>query len=287
MLPVGRDVCEDDYMQPLQYRAIFLSDIHLGTRGAQGAFLFDFLTHTRSEYLYLVGDILDLWKMKNGWYWPRVNNDIVRLIFDKAQHGTRVIYVPGNHDDLLRDLAGGEFNGIHIEREAIHETACGKRMLVLHGDEFDSIVKHNRWLAMIGGRAYELLLLVNRWFNSMRRRCGFPYWSLSAYVKHRVKNAVQFISSFERVVTIEAARRNVDGLICGHIHKATVEQVGEVLYANSGDWVESCTALVEDDVGDLRIVRWVDESAHLLDQRDIDEIGRRRPNLVRADEACG
>nr|MBS0019501.1 UDP-2,3-diacylglucosamine diphosphatase [Gammaproteobacteria bacterium] len=271
-------------MQPLHYRAIFLSDIHLGTRGAQGAFLLDFLTHTSSKYLYLVGDILDLWKMKNGWYWPRVNNEIVRLVFDKAQNGTRVIYVPGNHDDLLRDLAGSEFNGIHIQQEAIHETADGKKMLVLHGDEFDSIVKHNRWLAVVGSGAYEALLVANRWFNSLRRRWGFPYWSLSAYVKHRVKNAVQFISSFERVVTLEATRRRVDGLICGHIHKATVEKVGEVLYANSGDWVESCTALVEDDAGDLRILRWVDESAHLLDQRDVYETHRRRPNLARADE---
>lgn len=270
-------------MQPLHYRAIFLSDIHLGTRGAQGEFLRDFLTHTRSEYLYLVGDILDLWKMKNGWYWPRVNNDIVRLLFHKARNGTRVVYVPGNHDDLLRDLAGSEFNGIHIQREAMHQTADGKRLLVLHGDEFDSIVKHNRWLAIIGSGAYEVLLVVNRWFNSLRRRWGFPYWSLSAYVKHRVKNAVQFISSFEQVVTLEANRRKVDGLICGHIHKATVEQVGHVLYANSGDWVESCTALVENHAGDLHILHWVDDSARLLDQRDAYEISRREPNLARID----
>lgn len=268
-------------MQPLCYRAIFLSDIHLGTRGAQGQFLLDFLIHTSSEYLYLVGDILDLWKMRNGWYWPRVNNDIVRLVFAKAQEGTHVIYVPGNHDDLLRDLAGSEFNGIHIEREAIHITADGKKMLVLHGDEFDSIVKHNRWLAIIGSGAYEVLLVANRWFNSLRRRGGFPYWSLSAYVKHRVKNAVQFISSFERVVTLEATRRKVDGLICGHIHKPTVAKVGEVLYANSGDWVESCTALVENDAGHLEVLRWAAESAKLLDQRDVGEISRHRPNLAR------
>jgi UDP-2,3-diacylglucosamine pyrophosphatase LpxH len=268
-------------MQPLQFRAIFLSDIHLGTRGAQGEFLLDFLTHTSSNYLYLVGDILDLWKMKNGWYWPRVNNDIVRLVFHKAQNGTRVIYVPGNHDDLLRDLAGSEFNGIHIRQEAIHETADGKKMLVLHGDEFDSIVKHNRWLAIIGSGAYEMLLVANRWINSLRRQGGFPYWSLSAYVKHRVKNAVQFISSFERVVTLEASRRKVDGLICGHIHKAAVEKVGNVLYANSGDWVESCTALVEDAAGGLQIVRWADDSARLLDQRDVCEARPRRQRLAR------
>lgn len=259
-------------MSPLRYRAIFVSDVHLGTRDAQGEFLLDFLRHTSSQYLYLVGDIFDLWKMKNGWYWPTINNEIVRLVLDKALNGTEVLYIPGNHDEAIRDYTGTEINGVRIAEEAVHRTADGKEMLVMHGDEFDAVVKHNRWitfLAFVGGGFYEVLVLANRWFNHLRRRLGFQYWSLSAYIKHKVKNAVQYMRNFETAVMLESRRRKVDGLICGHIHRAAIEVMEGVIYANSGDWVESCTALTEDDYGRLRVVRWAEESALLLDQEEL------------------
>lgn len=255
-------------MQPLRFRAIFISDVHLGARGAQAEFLLDFLLHTASDYLYLVGDILDFWKMKNGWYWPQTNNNIIQAVLRKAHQGTEVIYIPGNHDELLRNFADTDISGIQIKREAIHEMADGRKMLVIHGDEFDSIVKNNKWLALIGSGAYDVSLFLNRWLNTIRRRCGFGYWSLSMYLKHKVKNAVRYISSFETAVSREASRRKVDGLICGHIHKAAIGEVENVLYANSGDWVENCTALVEHDTGSLQILRWAEESTFLLDRAE-------------------
>ena len=244
-----------------RYRAIFISDLHLGARDAQVEFLHDFLSRTESDYLYLVGDILDLWKLKRGWYWPARNNDVVRLVLDKAAAGTRVIYIPGNHDELLRDYVGMNFNGVELLADCVHETADGKRLLVLHGDEFDSVVKYNRWLAHLGSWAYDWLLVANRWYNRVRRRLGFDYWSLSAWLKHRVKNAVNYIGCFEEAVAHEAARRDVDGLVCGHIHKAAIEPMNGIIYLNSGDWVESCTALVEDRDGAFRILHWANAGA--------------------------
>lgn len=252
-------------VRKLRYRSIFLSDIHLGTKDAQAEYLLDFLRRTESQYLYLVGDIVDLWKLRSGWYWPQIKNNIVQLVMHKASKGTAVIYVPGNHDELLRDYVGSFFNGISIQGEAVHTTAAGKRLLLLHGDEFDSVVLNSKWLAHLGSWAYDWLLWMNRHFNVLRRRLGFPYWSLSAYLKHRVKNAVNHISSFEEALAREAARRQVDGLVCGHIHKATIENIHGVLYINCGDWVESCTAVVEDFAGELHIVRWMQESVKLLD----------------------
>lgn len=258
-------------MRKLQYRSIFLSDIHLGTKDAQAEYLLDFLRSTESQYLYLVGDIIDLWKLKSGWYWPQLKNNIVQLVMHKAAHGTTVIYIPGNHDELLRDYVGSFFNGIHIQGEAIHTTVTGKRLLLLHGDEFDSIVVNSKWLAHLGSWAYDWLLWVNRYFNVLRRRLGFPYWSLSAYLKHRVKNAVNFISSFEEALAREASRRRVDGLVCGHIHKASIVELHGVLYINCGDWVESCSAIVEDFSGELNIVRWGQDSVMLLDKQAREE----------------
>jgi UDP-2,3-diacylglucosamine pyrophosphatase LpxH len=244
-----------------RYRAIFVSDLHLGARDAQSRFLLDFLSQTDSDFLYLVGDIIDLWKLRRGWYWPQINNDILRCVLDKARDGTKVVYVPGNHDELLRDYVGMEFNGVRLAADWVHETADGRRLLVLHGDEFDGVVKHNRWLAHIGSRAYDLLLVANRWYNHLRRRLGFDYWSLSAFLKHSVKEAVNYIGSFEDAVAREAARRNVDGLVCGHIHKAAIDDSHGVLYLNCGDWVESCTALVEGAEGGFRILQWANAGA--------------------------
>ena len=258
-------------MAALRYRAIFISDVHLGTRDAQSEFLLDFLRNTSSRYLYLVGDIFDLWKMKNGWYWPQINNEILKVIFEKVRNGIEVVYIPGNHDELIRDYVGTELNGIKIAREAAHRAADGKAMLVMHGDEFDAVVKHNRWvvfLACVGGEIYDLLLMANRWYNRLRRRLGFGYWSLTAFVKHKVKNAVHYMQNFESAVALEAKRRMADGLICGHIHRAAAEVVIGIMYANCGDWVESCTALTEDQQGRFRILRWAEESALLLDQED-------------------
>lgn len=255
-------------MPVFKQRSIFISDTHLGTRDAQTEYLLDFLRHTECDHLYLLGDIIDIWKLRSGWYWPQRNNDLIQLVCDKAQRGTQVIYIPGNHDEMLRNYVGSEFKGVRIEMDAIHETADGRRLLLIHGDEFDSVVINNRWLAHIGSWAYDVLLWLNRHFNNLRRTLDFPYWSLSHYLKHKVKNAVNFISSYEQALVREARARGVDGIVCGHIHHAAIEDMDGISYANSGDWVESCTALCEDVEGSLHIVRWVEESAVLLQDRE-------------------
>ena len=245
-------------LTPLKYRSIFISDVHLGFRGCSADYLLDFLRSTECEYLYLVGDIIDVWEMKKRLFWPQAHNNVVRTILGKAKHGTRVVYIPGNHDEVLRDYAGMEFGNVAIERDAIHVTATGKRLLVLHGDEFDSVVKCSRLLAMLGNRIYDWLLYANRWVNVFRRHLGFPYWSLAAFLKHKVKNAVQFISDFEQAVAREARRREADGVVCGHIHRAEIAEMDGVLYCNDGDWVESCTALVERHDGTLELMHWTE-----------------------------
>lgn len=251
-------------MNPLRYRAIWISDVHLGIRACNAEFLLDFLKQTESEYLYLVGDMIDFWSMRTSWYWPQLHNQVVQLILAKAAKGTKVIYVPGNHDEMFRDYVGKTFSGVKICAEAIHKTVDGRKLLVMHGDEFDSIVKHSKWLAILGSQMYEFLLWANRGVNYFRRKFGFPYWSLAAYLKHKVKNAVSYISKFEQAVVHEARKRNFDGVICGHIHKATIENFDGILYCNDGDWVESCTALVEDASGALAIIHWAEESVLLL-----------------------
>ncbi len=240
-----------------RYRAIWLSDIHLGTRGCKAEFLLDFLKHNESEYLYLVGDIIDGWRLKKVWQWASTHNDVVQKILRKARKGTRVVYVPGNHDEALRDYTELHFGGIYVTDEIVHQTADGRQFLVLHGDQFDGVVKYAKWLALLGDWAYEMALSLNHGFNIIRRRLGYPYWSLSAYLKHKVKNAVNFIGEFEHTVADEARRRGVDGVICGHIHNAEIRYIGDVLYCNDGDWVESCTALVEHLDGQLGIVHWM------------------------------
>ncbi len=265
-------------METLRYRAIWLSDIHLGTRDAKTEYLYDFLRHTESDYLYLVGDIIDMWKLKSRWYWPRINNDIMRLVMKKARKGTRVIYIPGNHDELLRDFSDHLFGGIEMMEEAVHETADGRRLLVLHGDVFDCVVMNSRWLAELGSWAYDMLLRLNRWYNVVRRRLGFHYWSLSQYLKHKVKEAVSYIGDYEQAVVKAARDKGAHGVICGHIHHATITRYGDMLYANSGDWVESCTALAEREDGELTLIHWVTDSARLLDElqshENIDSDGR-------------
>jgi UDP-2,3-diacylglucosamine pyrophosphatase LpxH len=255
-------------MDRLQFNTVFISDVHLGLRSCKAEFLLDFLSHIECRQLYLVGDVIDFWHMKRGVRWPTLHNHVIQQVMCMAARGTRVIYVPGNHDELFRDYLGSSFGGVEMHAEAIHQTADGRRFLVLHGDEFDQVVKHSKWVAMLGSQAYDALLVVNRWFNFFRRKLGFPYWSLSAYLKHKVKNAVNFIGNFEKAVVHEARRRGVHGVICGHIHKATIENYDGVLYCNDGDWVESCTALVEHADGRLAVIHWADESVFLLNENE-------------------
>lgn len=246
------------YSRPARFRTVFISDIHLGTRGCKADYLLDFLRHTDCETLYLVGDIFDGWRLKRTWYWPQAHNDVVQKLLRKVRKGMRLIYVPGNHDEVLRGYLGMHFGGVEVRKDAIHETADGKRLLVIHGDEFDGVVKYARWLALLGDWAYVTMLEVNTWFNFLRRKLGFGYWSLSAYLKHRVKNAVQFIGNFEEAVVAEARRQGVDGVVCGHIHSAEMRMIDGVLYVNDGDWVESCTAVVEHMDGRLEILPWAE-----------------------------
>jgi len=238
------------------YRAVFISDIHLGTRGCQAELLLDFIRHIECETLYLVGDIVDGWKLRSGWYWPQAHNDVVQKVLRMARKGIKVMYLPGNHDEGARDFIGVHFGGVIVARDAIHETADGRRFLVLHGDQFDGVVQHARWLAFLGDYAYRALIRLNTWFNHARRHLGFGYWSLSAFLKTKVKNALQFVENFEEAVADEARRRGVDGVICGHIHKAEMRDIDGITYVNDGDWVESCTALVEHMDGRLEILEW-------------------------------
>ncbi len=239
-----------------RHRTIWISDIHLGTAGCQAGYLLDFLRDHEAETLYLVGDIIDGWQLKKGWYWPQAHNDVIQKLLRKARKGTRVVYVPGNHDAAARQFQGMAFGGIDLVEDAVHLTADGKRLWVTHGDQFDGVMQYAPWLAYLGDSLYSLILVLNRWFNAGRARFGLPYWSLSQYLKHQVKNAVNFISAFERVMTEEARRRGCDGVVCGHIHKAEVRNVDGILYCNDGDWVESLTALVESHDGTLRIMHW-------------------------------
>lgn len=244
-----------------RYRTIWISDIHLGTRGCNADMLIDFLDHVDSETLYLVGDIIDGWRLKKRWYWPAQHNDIVWRIMKRAKRGTRVVYIPGNHDEMFRQFTGMTFGDIEIRRKAIHETADGRKLLVLHGDEFDTIMLAHRWLAFVGDAAYGMLMRLNIVVNRVRRWFDLPYWSLSKMAKHKVKNAVSFISKFEEVVAHEAGTRGVDGVVCGHIHTAEIREIAGVDYYNDGDWVEGCTALVEHGDGRMEVLHWADEMA--------------------------
>ena len=239
-----------------RYRSVWISDVHLGTRGCKAEMLVDFLRAIECDHLYLVGDIIDGWSLRKGWFWPDAHNEVVRRILKIAHRGTRVHLLVGNHDEVLRDYAGLSFGGVELATEAVHTTADGRRLLVTHGDAFDGVVLYARWLALLGDKAYSLLLRANILVNFARRRMGLPYWSLSACLKRRVKNAVQFVCNFEQALAREAHSRGFDGVVCGHIHWAEIRTIGEIAYFNDGDWVESCTALVEDHAGAMAIVEW-------------------------------
>ena len=238
----------------LRVRTVWISDLHLGTAGCQAAALLAFLREVECETLYLVGDIVDGWQLKRSWYWPQSHNDVVQKILRKARKGTRVVFVPGNHDEFARRYVGHSFGGVEVVDECIHLTADGRRLWVTHGDLFDGVVQCARWLAHLGDAAYEFTLRANRWFNVARARMGLPYWSLSRYLKLKVKRAVSYVGDFEAAVAREARRRGANGVVCGHIHHAEIRTIDGVLYCNDGDWVESLTALVERHDGRLEIL---------------------------------
>lgn len=238
------------------YRTIWISDVHLGTKDSQAEMLLDFLRWHRCDTLYLVGDIIDGWQLKKTWHWRQSHNDVVQKLLRTARKGTQVIYVPGNHDEAARAYTGMDFGGVKIRQEAVHTTADGLRLLVIHGDEFDGVMQYAKWLAHLGDTLYMWTLTLNRHLNKARRAMGKPYWSLSQYLKLKVKNAVSFITQFETILADAAKRRGFDGVVCGHIHHAEIKHYEEILYANCGDWVESLTALAEDEDGQLHILRW-------------------------------
>ena len=239
-----------------RYRSLFISDVHLGTRGCQAELLLDFLRCNDAEYLYLVGDIIDGWRLRSEWYWPQAHNDVVQKLLRKVRKGARVVFTPGNHDEFARDFLGQQFGGIHVVDEIIHETADGRRLLVIHGDQFDVVVTHARWLALLGDWAYELALWSNTITNRIRRSWGLPYWSFSQWAKLKVKKAVNFIGDFETTLAAKARREGVDGVVCGHIHHAAIRMIDGVQYINTGDFVESCTAIAEHPDGRLEILHW-------------------------------
>jgi UDP-2,3-diacylglucosamine pyrophosphatase LpxH len=245
-----------DDPETTKFRTLFLSDIHLGKRGCQADLLIDFLKYHDADTIFLVGDIIDGWRLKSGWYWPQSHNDVVQKLLRKVRKGSRMIYLPGNHDDFMRDYLGMNFGGVDVVDSAIHETADGKRLLILHGDQLDVVVKHARWLALLGDWAYEAALYSNYWFNRVRRALGFPYWSFSAWAKLKVKDAVNFIGSFEKTLADEARRQGADGVVCGHIHHSIIRDIDGITYVNTGDFVESCTAVAEHFDGRLEILSW-------------------------------
>lgn len=248
-----------------RYRTIWISDVHLGLRACQAERLLEFLRYHDSDYLYLVGDMVDGWQLKRAWYWPQKHNDVIQKLLRKARKGTCVTYIPGNHDEFARDYAGLRMGGIQVENFAVHRTADGKHLLVMHGDEFDGVIHHARWLAVLGAWGYDLVLNLTYWLNRIRRKWGGGQWSLSAYLKAKVKNIAQFISSYEETVVHEVRRRGLDGIVCGHIHHADLRMIGDVLYANTGDWVESCTAIAEHFDGSLEVIRWTEDQALSLE----------------------
>ena len=259
---------------PRHYRTAWISDAHLGTRGCNATALLDFLRENDFDTLYIVGDLIDIWSLRRGIYWPQQHNDVIQKILRKSRKGTHVIYIPGNHDELVTDFCG-TYGNIEIKQTAIHVTASGERILIIHGHELDAVVQNVKWLAFAGDLGYQFLLSLNPLINFVRRRFGLGYWSLSAYAKRRVKDAVSFIGKFEAAVAHYADRYHVDAVLCGHIHSAAIREFGNVTYYNCGDWVESCTALVEGEDGILSLVNY---------HPSFDRVSRSRPAESRSNE---
>jgi len=256
--------------EPNHYRSVFISDIHLGTANCMAEEVRDFLSETRCDHLYLVGDIIDLWMFRGKHFWSQSHSNVLRTILGKAKHDTDVVYIPGNHDDMFRRLDGVQFGNISIQNEAVHTTADGRTFLLTHGDEFDAVVKSSKLVSMLGAYGYGFLQRVNRLINSVRVAFGLPYWSLAKYVKRKVKNAVAFISKYEETLMEKARVRGVDGIICGHIHHSAMRDLGGLLYCNTGDWVESGTAIVEHLDGSLELLDLVGKDDDVfVEKRDM------------------
>lgn len=252
----GANADADEAHGSRRLRAVFISDIHLGTAGCQAEALLDFLKHHPSDYLYLVGDIVDGWQLRRRWYWPQAHNDVVQKLLRRARKGCKVTFIPGNHDEFARGFVGHQFGGIEVREDTTHTTADGRTLWVTHGDYFDGVIQCAKWLAYLGDYAYEFTLKLNRYLNHLRGRLGLPYWSLSAYLKHKVKMALNYVTDFEVAVAHEARSRGHQGVVCGHIHRAEMREIQGTLYCNDGDWVESRTALVEHMDGRLELVTW-------------------------------
>ena len=261
-----KKVNQNKFDKIFNYRSIWISDFHLGTRGCQSELLLEFIKHTQSEKLYLVGDIIDGWALKNTWYWQQSHNDVVQKILRKARHGTEVFYISGNHDEVMRGFAPVNFGGVSILNQVIHETVDKKKYLVVHGDQFDGIIQCAKWLAMLGSITYDFLIYFNRYINFFRKKLGYEYWSLSNYLKFTVKNAVKFVSEYEKLVCNYAKQFKVEGIICGHIHHANMQSMNGIHYINDGDWVESCTALVEHFDGKLELINWTEKRKELFNE---------------------
>src|SRR5438876_316626 len=271
--------CSEDFYAPRRYRAAWISDTHLGTRGCNATALLDFLRETDFDTLYIVGDLIDIWSLRRAIYWPQQHNDVIQKILRKARKGTRVVYIPGNHDELVTTFCGA-YGNIEIAERAIHVTASGERILIIHGHELDTVVQNVKWLAFAGDLGYQFLLSLNPLINFVRRRFGLGYWSLSAYAKRRVKDAVSFIGKFEAAVAHYAERYDVDAVLCGHIHSAAIREFGKVTYYNCGDWVESCTALVEGADGILSLVNYHSFSASRPAESEINDPPQREETLL-------
>ncbi len=264
----------------IRYRTAWISDLHLGTRGCNAGAVLRFLREVDCETLYLVGDLIDVWSLRRSRYWPQAHNDVIQKILRKGRKGKRLVYVPGNHDELLRGFLG-EYGNLTVVRRAIHTTADGRRLLVLHGDELDTVIQNVKWLAYVGDVGYQLLLKLNRPVNFLRRLCGLGHWSLSAYVKHRVKNAVAFIGEFEHAIVRYAGQYGVQGVLCGHIHSAAVRETpGRTAYYNCGDFVESCTALVENFDGRIELLTgWQADVPGTPPEEEKEEVSSLPPEL--------
>ncbi len=271
----------NENMDARRFRTLFISDVHLGSKAAKADFLLDFLRLHEADTIYLVGDIVDGWRLKRNWYWPQDCNDVVQKLLRKARKGTRIVYIPGNHDEFLRDFPGMHFGGIEVAQRAIHETADGKKYLVLHGDEFDVVVRNARLLAYLGDWAYDMAILINIGLAAVRRRLNMPYWSFSAWAKLQVKHAVNFIGEFQRVVVEEAKRSDADGVICGHIHHAVIEDFDGIRYINTGDWVESCTAVAEHEDGTFELITW----RSIAETKPVGVAGEKLPEALGAQAA--
>lgn len=254
-------------------RSIFLSDIHLGTRACQAERLLEFLREYESEHLFLIGDIIDFWHMSRSIQWSAPQNTIIQKILRRARHGEKIIFIPGNHDEALRDYNGSTFGDIQLLNEYVHTTADGKRLLLIHGDEFDQVTRHHRWVAVLGDIGYDLLVRINvimSWWRRFLRRPG--YWSLAGYAKRKIKSALQFIFDFEGAVIHAARERGLDGVICGHIHWAAIREIDELLYVNCGDWVDSCTAIVEHLNGQLELIEWGKQTVGVIAPKEVEPV---------------